>query len=459
MTYVCQYSFMFVNTLALGHLGPKELGSALLAITTASVVASAPAVGYAGALDTFCSTAFTASADKHIVGFHLQRGLLAALIHYCAIFPFLWNAEPLMILLRQDPEVSRLCGRFLRVHIFGMLPWMVFECLKRFVQAQGDMKASTKLLLYLTPFHALITYTLVLSPQFGLGFIGSPLATCITNWLMLFGLVLHIAFGRAREAWGGFDYRCVYGISEFYRLALPSVIMTCCDWWAFELLSVGASYLGNLQLAAQSIILNTDYLFYQIPAGMGAAVSARVGNFLGAGMPRTARMSMRVSFVIGLAISGLTVVAMILAMPWWAAIYTTDSDLIKLVTSVLPIVIILQIFVMLNAICLGILRSMGHQRTGALLSIPLYTLIMLPLGFYLSYSTLGLGIAGFWIGMVVGTIAIVASLLFFIFKRVDWDDEVLACIARLKPSARHHNQQLALVVGDLQSSTDLSTYA
>ena len=104
MTYFLQYSFAFVSVLTLGHLGTKELGAATLAITTNNVIGLAPALGYASALDTFCSTAFTASADKRMIGFHLQRGLLSVIIHFCMVFPFLWNIEWVLLLAHQDLE-------------------------------------------------------------------------------------------------------------------------------------------------------------------------------------------------------------------------------------------------------------------------------------------------------------------------------------------------------------------
>ncbi|KAJ1677390.1 ethionine resistance protein, partial [Spiromyces aspiralis] len=114
LTYLCQDSFDFVNVLALGHLGPEALGAASLAIATNSAITLAPTTGYAGALDTFCSTAFTASSDKRAVGFHLQRGLFAVVLHYCLTFPFLWNIEWILVVARQDPEIARLCGQFMR---------------------------------------------------------------------------------------------------------------------------------------------------------------------------------------------------------------------------------------------------------------------------------------------------------------------------------------------------------
>ncbi|KAJ1997272.1 ethionine resistance protein, partial [Coemansia thaxteri] len=77
LSSLLQFSFQFVNILSLGHLGATELAAAALANMTLLLLISAPSVGLASALDTFCATAFTGSPDKTLVGFHLQRGLIA----------------------------------------------------------------------------------------------------------------------------------------------------------------------------------------------------------------------------------------------------------------------------------------------------------------------------------------------------------------------------------------------
>lgn len=40
-------------------------------------------------------------------------------------------------------------------------------------------------------------------------------------------------------------------------LALPGIAMLCAEWWAFELLAIGAGWLGTRQLSAQAVCLNT----------------------------------------------------------------------------------------------------------------------------------------------------------------------------------------------------------
>ncbi|KAJ1675167.1 ethionine resistance protein [Spiromyces aspiralis] len=451
LTYLCEYSFVFVNTLVLGHLGPKALGAASLAITTNGCINYGPSVGYAGALDTFCSTAFTASSDKRVVGFHLQRGLFAAVLHYCFTLPFLWNIEWILVAARQDPEIARLCGQFMRIYLFSALPWMLFECIRRFVQAQGDMKASTKLLVFIAPLHAVTTYLLVLSPWFGLGYVGSPLACCVTNWLMLITLVVYISRSKAREAWGGFDYRCVHGISEFYKVALPSAAMVCCDWWAFEILTISASYLGSTALAAQAIVVSASAMIVQMPIGMSTAVGTRVGNMLGAGRSRTAKLTAKVGYAVTAAFLLVTVSTIIGLSSWWGTLFTSDPEAIHIVTATLRILAFAHAIDIFNLVNFSIFRAMGQQRIGAMISIPPYYVVMVPVGMYLAFSSLDMGVPGLWMGMLVGLILIVPSQFAFIFGYIDWDREVVACLERLKKSTRVDGQPLKLNIEQLEN--------
>ncbi|KAJ2513697.1 ethionine resistance protein, partial [Coemansia sp. RSA 1939] len=77
LTNVLQSSFLFVNVISVGHLGAKTLAAMSLCMTCQGIFAMAPMFGLLSAMDTFCSTAYTASRDKKLVGFHFQRGLIA----------------------------------------------------------------------------------------------------------------------------------------------------------------------------------------------------------------------------------------------------------------------------------------------------------------------------------------------------------------------------------------------
>ncbi|KAJ2818857.1 ethionine resistance protein, partial [Coemansia erecta] len=110
LTYILQYSFSFISLLVVGHIGADELAAAALANMALVVIVFSPGIGLASALDTFCSTTFTASRDKTLVGFHLQRGLIAVTCHFMVIVPVMWNLDTALIMLKQDAAVAALCG-------------------------------------------------------------------------------------------------------------------------------------------------------------------------------------------------------------------------------------------------------------------------------------------------------------------------------------------------------------
>ncbi|KAJ1948103.1 ethionine resistance protein, partial [Linderina pennispora] len=294
LSSLLQFSIGFANIVSLGHLGSNELSAASLGNMTVVMLINGPSVGLAAALDTFCSTAFTASKDRTLVGFHLQRGIIAVLAHYLMVVPLLFNMEWLLLALNQEPEIARLCGQYVRIQMLASLPWIVFECIKRFLQAQRHMRASTLILMVVMPIHMVNNYLFVWSPTVGFGFLGAAAANVVTCWLMFFGILAYTYLCDARQAWGGWSWKPFMAMRQYYRLAIPSVVMICSDWLCWEGMTIAASYLGNVPLAAQSIVLNTCTLSYQIPGGLGTALSNQVGNLLGQARARRSMVASNV---------------------------------------------------------------------------------------------------------------------------------------------------------------------
>ncbi|KAJ2181919.1 ethionine resistance protein [Coemansia sp. RSA 551] len=410
LSYMLQFSFNFVNILSLGHLGANELAASALANMTLFMFVNAPAVGLASALDTFCSTAFTASRDKTL---------------------------PILIAVHQDPEISKLCSSFVRAQLLGTMPWIYFECVKRYLQAMGHMKASTYVLLAVLPIHLANNYFLVWSPTIGFGFLGAAVANVITFWFMFIGVLAYMWFSDAREAWGGWSMQALRAMPQYYSLAIPSMILVCSDWAAWELLAIAASYLGNVQLAAQTIVINTCSLTYQIPAGLSIAVSNRAGNLLGQSRARRSRIASYVGLVLGALSGALSSAFCLVVASWWGSVYSSDPDVIAAVAIIMPICALFQLSDAVNGVSSGVLRSLGRQTAGAWVNFPAYYFIGFPFGLYLTYGAPGMGVTGLWIGICVGvTIAAIGQTA--ICVSADYVEEVARCMAQV-----HKNQHFA----------------
>ncbi|KAJ2685039.1 ethionine resistance protein [Coemansia sp. RSA 1285] len=391
LTNVLQTSFMFVNVVSVGHLGAKELGAMSLAVTLQGIFAFAPIFGLLSAMDTFCSTAYTASRDKRLVGFHYQRGIIAVLTHFAIISPIMWNAERLLLFLGQDPEIAHLVGMYLRLNIVGMLPYSLFETTKRFLQAQGIMRAATIVIGVVAPIHWTSSIILVRS-KFGPGFIGVPVVNIITNYISLTGILLYTRNSRAMEAWGGWKISAFHNMRAYYRLAIPSVVTTCADWVCFELLTFGTSYFGATQLAGSAIMLNTVQVVYQFSNGLGFGTSPRIGNLIGAAKPRQTRIAADMAILTSALIGIIGAVFLTLCGDWWISIYTNDPVVARQASRLVLIVCVFSLCNGLNAVLSSVLRGLGRQKASANIFLSGFYICGLPTGIYFAAESIFLAL-------------------------------------------------------------------
>ncbi|ORY78118.1 mate-domain-containing protein [Protomyces lactucae-debilis] len=407
LTFLLQSSEQFSTVFSLGHLGTKELGARFSVFQ-----------GIITALDTLCSQAYGAGKPK-LIGVHVQRCLLFLIVLHIPIIAIWLNVEPMLLVLRQDPQISKLAGRYMRVFAFGMTPFALFETLKRFMQAQGLMSAATYVLCITAPINIILNYVLVWHKTLGFGFLGAPTAVVLTYWLQAILMLLYIRFIDGRQAWAGFSKAALTGWGPMLRLALPGTIMIVSEWAIFEATSIIAGSLGQRPLAAQSILTTTASLVFQTPFALSVAVSTRSGNLIGANLPGPARIACRTGLLFGAALALFFSVGLFLARHYIGLLFTSDKRTVALVAEVLPLMSLFVIFDTMGAVAGGVLRGMGKQRIGAIVNIPSYYLVGLPIGLALAFKT-SLGLTGIWIGLSVA-LFLVSAVEMYVILRCDWE--------------------------------------
>ena len=255
---------------------------------TAAITCLAPFQGLATSLDTLCAQAY-GSGHKHLVGLQFQRMTCFLFVLAVPVAVFYWFSEGVIRALVPEPESARLAGMYLRVMIFSIPGFILFEGGKRFTQAQGLFRATTYVLLIVAPFNVFLSWLLVWKLQWG--FIGAPAAVAISTNLLPIFLFLYVRFINGRQCWGGFSRRAFSNWWIMIRLALPGMIMVEAEWLAFEILTLMASRFGPEYLAAQSVVTTITTLSYEIPFPMSIAASTRIANLIGAGLVEPAKMT------------------------------------------------------------------------------------------------------------------------------------------------------------------------
>ncbi|KAJ4837725.1 hypothetical protein Tsubulata_027431, partial [Turnera subulata] len=250
--------------------------------------------GIGSALETFCGQSYGAK-QYHMLGIHLQRGIVVLLLICIPISIILANADRILQFCRQDSQISDEAGQYARFLIPGIFGFALQECHVRFLQTQKQVvpmmisSGSTTLL------HVLLCWMLVL--KFGLGLKGAALANSISNWINALLLIAYSWLSPScKETRAGCSSEALHGIPGFLKLAIPSAVMLGMEMWSFAIITLLSGLLPNPKFESSvfSISENMFTVAYTIPLGFSGAISTRVSNELGAGRPQAALLAVRV---------------------------------------------------------------------------------------------------------------------------------------------------------------------
>uniref|UniRef100_A0A667HTC6 Multidrug and toxin extrusion protein n=1 Tax=Lynx canadensis TaxID=61383 RepID=A0A667HTC6_LYNCA len=351
---VLAFMIHIVSSVFCGHLGKVELASVTLSV--------AVSIGWA-LLQSF------GSPNKKHVGVILQRSTLVMLLCCLPCWALFLNTHNILLLFRQDPAVSRLTQEYVLIFI-PALPVSVTASVCLF---QGIVWPQVLSGIVGNCINGLGNYILV--SVLSLGVRGSAYANTISHILQTIFLFLYIVLKKLHlETWAGWSGQCLQDWGPFFSLAVPSMLMVCMEWWAYEIGSFLMGLLGVLDLSGQAIIYELATAVYMIPPGLSNAVCVRVGMALGAADIVQAKRSAKSGM---LCTGGDVLMLQVNVLSGFSR-----RQVIALVNKVLPIYTVFQLFEAICCVYSGVLRGSGKQAFGAVVN----TIIM--------------GIMGLWLGML-----------------------------------------------------------
>jgi len=85
-----------------------------------------------------------------------------------------------------------------------------------------------------TPMHAIWSYIFVI--RLGLGLTGTALSSMITTVINTIVIHLYVYFKlpQFKEAYFFPTRDSIRGMREYIKVAFPSMLMVCLEWWSFE---------------------------------------------------------------------------------------------------------------------------------------------------------------------------------------------------------------------------------
>uniref|UniRef100_A0A2K6BWG1 Multidrug and toxin extrusion protein n=1 Tax=Macaca nemestrina TaxID=9545 RepID=A0A2K6BWG1_MACNE len=346
--------------------------------------------GLSSACDTLISQTYGSQNLRH-VGVILQRSMLILLLCCFPCWALFLNTQHILLLFRQDPVVSRLTQTYVTIFIPALPATFLYTLQVKYLLNQGILLPQIVTGVAANLVNALANYLFL--HQLHLGVIGSAVANLISQYTLALLLFFYILGKKLHQAtWGGWSLECLQDWASFLRLAIPSMLMLCMEWWAYEVGSFLSGILGMVELGAQSIVYELAIVVYMVPAGFSVAASVRVGNALGAGDMEQARKSSTVSLLITVLFAVAFSVLLLSCKDLVGYIFTTDRG--------------------------GVLRGSGNQKVGAIVNTVGYYVVGLPIGITLMFAT-KLGVMGLWSGIIICTVFQAVCFLGFIIQ-LNW---------------------------------------
>lgn len=256
------------------------------------------------------------------------------------------------------------------------------------------------------------------------GAIGGAVANLFFNWLLIYGNWGFPALGVAGAAWGTnaavtvelivmgayvfrpvfaarfntYDFRLRFNrMRMLLKIGVPSGCQFINDVLAWAIfMNVILGKLGTAALSANSFAFTYMSLCFMPAAGVGAAVTALVGRYIGMGRSDLAERRAHLGFfacAIYMTIAGITLYVFRYQL---IGLFTHDEQIKQIGGQLLLFIALYQLFDAMFLIYMGALRGAGDTLVPAIVQGILIWTIVVGGGSLFVYFAPGLGVKGPW---------------------------------------------------------------
>ncbi|XP_062022032.1 protein DETOXIFICATION 54 [Rosa rugosa] len=414
-----------VSVVFLGRLGSLELAGGALSIGFTNITGYSVMVGLASGLEPVCSQAY-GNKNWDLLTRSLQRMVLILILAALPISMLWLNLERIMVFAGQDKAITGMAATYCLYSLPDLLTNTLLQPLRVFLRSQKVTKPQMYCSLVAVAFH--VPLNLVLVRMMGLGVPGVAVASVLTNLNMVVLMAGYVWWGKGMTMmrWTAGIGEVCGGLGPLLKLAVPSCLGICLEWWWYEIVIIMAGYLPNptLAVAATGILIQTTSMMYTVPMALAGCVSARVGNELGAGKPYKAKLAAMVALGCAFVIGIINVTWTVILRQRWAGLFTQDKLVKLLVASVMPIMGLCELGNCPQTTGCGILRGTARPAVGARINLGSFYFVGTPVAVGLAFW-LKIGFAGLWFGLLSAQVACAVSILYVVLVKTDWEAEAL----------------------------------
>jgi MATE family multidrug resistance protein len=334
---------------------------------------------------------------------------------FCLILGFfLWSCvfffgDTIILLVNKQPQLNSHISSYLKILSFALIPVMIFFCFEKLCEGVGKTKPAMYTTILCNFNNAFFNYAF-LTGSFGfpnLGVKGTAVSSTFNICMEVIIIVTLLKFNKHFSK--ALNIKKIYvslkKVREIAKLGLPGGILLFCEACAFNVASFMASKVSVLDVAAHQIILWLVNGFLTPIYGLSVAVTSRVALNVAEDKNKTAyNIALKSTFYAATLITIFMCIFYIFGEQIVKLMLKGDaSDYItlKLVLSVLPILILIEVFDASQVMLASALRGYKDTFYPSMFAILSYWGVCIPAGFIFGII-MNMGVYGIWLGLGSG---------------------------------------------------------
>jgi multidrug resistance protein, MATE family len=327
------------------------------------------------------------------------------------LFGVAWIASFFLDRFGQAPEVVRLARPYFLVVGASVVPAMLFQALKQFLDGLSYTKEPMYINFGGALLNVLFNYLLIFG-HWGLpamGLLGAGIATLAARVVMAAALLARFfyleKFSEYRQelAWGTLSRAM---LKKLLKMGIPVGFQAGFEVSAFGFVNVMVGWMGPVALAAHQIALNVATVTFLTAMGISSATAIRVGGLFGSRDREGLRAAGLAAYHLVIGFMGTCAAFIALTRGWLPLLYLDANDpllaqIVPISASLLIYAAIFQVSDGVQVIGMGVLRGIQDIKAPTLIALVAYWVLGVPLGYLLGF-VFHFGIAGVWIGLSAG---------------------------------------------------------
>ena len=415
---LAQMALHVVDTIMMGWYGVVALAAVVLG-SSSFFILYVLGTGFAKAVMPMAAQA-RANGDEVQVRRVARMGLWLSIAFGVLIYPVFWWSEPILLGLRQEPEVADIASQYLWIAGLGMVPALCVTVLQSWLSALGR----TQVVLWVTIAAVLLNIAVNWALIFGnwgfpeMGAQGAAVATVLVQLMSLAILAPYAALRpglRAYKLFQRFWRNDPVAMRQVFRLGLPIGLTGIAEGGLFHASAIMMGWVGTMELAAHGIALEATAVAFMLHVGLSSAATIRVAGFHATGDAVNLRAASWVALLLSFAAALVVTGGFVLVPGPIISLFLDEANpasaaILIFGTTLMGLAALFQLADAMQVIALGLLRGLQDTRVPMWLAVASYWVIGIPAGYSLAFP-LGYGGVGLWLGLVVGLVAAAISLL------------------------------------------------